>query len=124
MYPYPTSNYHAPQYPAFTPINVNIPEIQYVNSAESADAFNLPPNKTAVLFNQNNDEFYIIQSDASGARTRNDFTFKAKAKDARSEYVTRGEFEDFKAEYEEVIKNANKAPKKATQKATEVTEDE
>lgn len=124
MIPYPTSNYHVPQFPTFTPMNTNIPEIQYVNSPESADAFNLPPNKTAVLFNQNNDEFYIIQSDASGARTRNDFTFKAKAKDARSEYVTRGEFDDFKAECEEIIKNANKAPKKATQKATEVTEDE
>lgn len=124
MIPYPTSNYHVPQFPTFTPMNTNIPEIQYVNSPESADAFNLPPNKTAVLFNQNNDEFYIIQSDASGARTRNDFTFKAKAKDARSEYVTRGEFEDFKSECEEIIKNANKAPKKATQKATEVTEDE
>ena len=122
MYPYPTNNYHVPQFPTYTPIATNIPEIQYVNSPESADAFNLPPNKTAVLFNQNNDEFYIIQSDASGTRTRNDFTFKPKAKDARSEYVTRGEFEDFKAEYEEVIKNANKAPKKTTQKATEVVE--
>ena len=124
MYSYPYANNHVPQYPTFTPMNVNIPEIQYVNSAESADAFNLPPNKTAVLFNQNNDEFYIISSDASGTRTRNDFTFKAKAKDARSEYVTRGEFEDFKSECEEIIKNATKTPKKATQKATEVTEDE
>ena len=66
----PTTPYQftptAPMYPSFTPMNVNVPEIQYVNSPESADAFNLPPNKTAVLFNQNNDEFYIITSDASG----------------------------------------------------------
>lgn len=124
MYPYPTNNYHVPQFPTFTPMNTSIPEIQYVNSPESADAYTLPPNKTCVLFNQNNDEFYIISADASGSRTRNDFTFKPKAKDARSEYVTRGEFDDFKAECEEIIKSANKAPKKATQKATEVTEDE
>lgn len=96
MYPYPTSNYHV--LPAFTPSTVNIPEIQYVQSPESADAFNLPPNKTIVLFNQNNDEFYIVSSDASGTKTRNDFTFKAKAKDTRSEYVTRGELEDLKKE--------------------------
>ena len=96
MFPYPTNNFHIPQVPSFT--QNNIPEIQYVNSAESADAFNLPPNKTCVLFNQNNDEFYIISSDASGSRTRNDFTFKAKAKDTRSEFVTRGELEDFKKE--------------------------
>lgn len=96
MFSYPTN--HAPFYPTYVQNNVNIPEIQYVNSAESADSFNLPPNKTAVLFNQNNDEFYIISSDASGTRTRNDFTFKAKAKDTRSEFVTRGELEDFKKE--------------------------
>lgn len=98
MYPYPTNNYHVPQFPTFTPMASSIPEIQYVNSPESADSFNLPPNKTAVLFNQNADEFYIISSDASGTRTRNDFTFKPKAKDRRSEYVTRGELEDFKKE--------------------------
>lgn len=100
MYPYPYGNNHAPQYPAFTPMNVNIPEIQYVNSAESADAFNLPPNKTAVLFNQNNDEFYIISSDASGSKTRNDFTFKAKAKDKSQEYITRAEFDELKKKVE------------------------
>ena len=97
MYPYPTQNYHVPQFP-ITPMASNIPEIQYVNSPESADSFNLPPNKTAVLFNQNMDEFYIISADASGSRTRNDFTFKPKAKDTRSQYVTRGELEDLKKE--------------------------
>ena len=95
MFSYPTNHGF---YPTYIQNNVSIPEIQYVNSAESADSFNLPPNKTAVLFNQNNDEFYIISSDASGTRTRNDFTFKAKAKDTRSEFVTRGELEDFKKE--------------------------
>lgn len=108
MYPYPTNNYHVPQFPTFTPITNNIPEIQYVNSPESADAFNLPPNRTAVLFNQNADEFYIISTDASGSRTRNDFTFKPKAKDTRSQYVTRGELEDFK---KEVLK---KTPREVT----------
>ena len=96
MYPYPTNSYHAPQFPTFQPVNQNIPEMQYVSSPESADAYNLPPNKTAVLFNQNVDEFYIISSDASGTRTRTDFTFKAKAKDRKSEYVTRGEFDELK----------------------------
>ena len=108
MYPYPTNNYHVPQFPTFTPMSNSIPEIQYVNGPESADSYNLPPNKTVVLFNQNKDEFYIISSDASGSRTRNDYSFKPKAKDTRSEYVTRGEHEDFK---KDVLK---KTPREVT----------
>lgn len=120
MYPtqYPFANNHFQQIPSYTPMNVNIPEIQYVNSPESADSFNLPPNKTVVLFNQNNDEFYIVQTDASGSKTRNDFTFKAKAKNKPVEYVTKDEFNELK----EMVAEKSKAPKKATEKATEVSE--
>ena len=121
--PYPYTPQGVPSFPTFTPMQ-NIPEIQYVNSPESADAFNLPPNKTAVLFNQNNDEFYIISSDASGSRTRNDFTFKPKAKDSKSEYVTKGEFDELKAKVDKLSSDSAKAPKKASQKATEVLENE
>ena len=122
MYPYPTPNYQVPQVPTFNPVNQNIPEIQYVNSAESADAFNLPPNKTAVLFNQNSDEFYILSADASGSKTRRDFTFKAKEVSKPSEYVTKAEFDEFKNRCEEIINSVSKAPKKTAQKATEVEE--
>ena len=124
MYPYPTQNYQIPQFPTFNSMTSTIPEVQYVPSSESVDTFTIPPNKTAVWFNENKDELYIIRTDASGNRMKKVFDYKEQAKDGRSEYVTRGEFEDFKAKYEEVIKNVNKAPKKATQKATEVTEDE
>ena len=120
----PTTPYQfTPTYPTYSPMPT-IPEIQYVNSPESADSFNLPPNKTAVLFNQNNDEFYIISSDASGSRTRNDFTFKAKAKDSKSEYVTKGEFDELKAKVDKLTADTTKASRKGSQKATEVTEDE
>ena len=109
----PTTPYqYAPTFPTYNPIQSNIPEIQYVNSAESADAYNLPPNKTAVLFNQNNDEFYIISSDASGSRTRNDFTFKAKARNGKSEYVTRSEFRELKTMVENLAGSKQKYPKK------------
>ena len=121
----PTTPYqYAPTFPTYNPIQSNIPEIQYVNSPESADSFNLPPNKTAVLFNQNNDEFYIISSDASGSRTRNDFTFKPKAKDSKSEYVTKGEFDALKAKVDKLTTDSTKPPRKGSQKATEVLEDE
>ena len=123
----PTTPYQfapaTPMYSSFSPMQ-NIPEIQYVNSPDSADAYNLPPNKTAVLFNQNNDEFYIITSDASGSRTRNDFTFQKKAKDGKSEYVTRGEFDELKATVDKLTTEGTKAPRKASQKVTEVSEDE
>ena len=117
---FPTVPY---QFPTFNPIQTSIPEIQYVNSPESADAFNVPPNKTIVLFNQNNDEFYIVQSDASGSKTRTDFTFVKKAKDARSEYVTRGEFEDFKASVEASTNASKKVAKKTSQSVTEGDEE-
>lgn len=119
----PTTPYQFNTYPTFNPIQ-SIPEIQYVNSPESADAFNLPPNKTAVLFNQNNDEFYIISSDASGSRTRNDFTFKAKAKDGKSDYVTRAEFDELKDKVDKLSIDNVKPSRKGSQKATEVSEDE
>ena len=118
MYPYPNNNM---MFPSYNP-TPNIPEIQYVNSAESADAFNLPPNKTVVLFNQNTDEFYIVSADASGTKTRNDFTFKAKARITQADYVTRDEFNALNDRIEEFINNNTKTPRKATQKATEVEE--
>ena len=121
--PYQYAPQSVPQFPSFNPMPANIPEIQYVSSPESADAFNLPPNKTAVLFNQNNDEFYIIQSDASGSRTRTDFTFKVKAKDSSSEYITRGEFEEFKASMVATPTTTKKTAKKATQSVTEGEEE-
>ena len=108
----PTTPYqYAPTYPTYNPIQNNIPEIQYVNSPESADAYNLPPNKTAVLFNQNCDEFYIVSSDASGSRTRNDFTFKTKARNGKSEYVTRAEFRELKNMVENLTGNKKYAKK-------------
>lgn len=119
MYPYPYANNPIP-IPNFSPTNNNLPEIQYVVSPESADNYNLPPNKTVVLFNQNSDEFYIVQTDASGSRVRNDFTFKPKAKAKPSEYVTKDEFEAFKNRCEEILTNNNRAPKKDSQRVTEV----
>ena len=106
MFPYP--NNHLPIYPTYSNNNAILPEIQYVNSPESADAYNVPPNKNIVLFNQNNDEFYIVSSDASGSKTRNDFTFKAKEKDVKSEYATKGDLDDLK---NEILKQLKKAPK-------------
>ena len=123
MYPYTTTpNYQVPQFPSFTPLASNIPEVQYVSSADSTDAFNMPPNKMAVWFNQNADEFYFVTTDASGKKSRCEFEYKPKAKDRSQEYVTRGEFDEFKTECEEIIKSTPKAPRKASQKATEVDE--
>lgn len=69
--------------------------IQYVTSPESADAYNLAPNTSVVLFNQNVDEFYMVSADASGTKTRQDYTFKLKEKEPAPEYVTKQELEAF-----------------------------
>lgn len=116
MYPYPYANNSIPQYPKFPQMNTNIPELQYVASAEGTDSITIPPNKSAVYFNQNVDEFYIISSDASGNRVRSDFTFKPKEKEKPKEYVTREEFDALKSKLE------GKTTKRTTTKGEEENE--
>ena len=72
--------------------------VKYVQSPESADVYNLAPNTSDVLFNQNVDEFYFVSADASGMKTRRDFTFKEKVKASAPEYVTREELMSLKEE--------------------------
>ena len=77
--------------------------IKYVQSPESADAFNLAPNTSDILFNQNVDEFYYVSADASGTKTRRDFVFKEKEKASAPEYVTKDEMNSLKADLIKMI---------------------
>lgn len=75
-------------------------ELQFVNGRESADMYQMPPNSKAILMDSTMARFYLKETDASGmARvTAYDFT---PATDAPSpDYVTRAEFEEWKAKYE------------------------
>lgn len=75
-------------------------ELQFVNGRESADMYQMPPNSKVILMDSGMARFYLKETDASGmARvTAYDFT---PASDAPTEqYVTRAEFDEWRAKYE------------------------
>lgn len=71
--------------------------IQYVNDRQSVDAFQMAPSSSAILMDANQARFYIKQTDASGAATIKEYDFKEAEKEKPIEYVTKEEFEAYKA---------------------------
>ena len=71
--------------------------IQYVNNRQSAEAYQLPPNSSVILMDSNQARFYMKQTDASGLATIKAYDFKEAKEEKPEEYVTKAEFEKFKA---------------------------
>ena len=71
--------------------------IQYVNDRASAEAYQMPPNSNVILMDSNLPRFYIKQTDASGIATVKSYDFKETEKEKPVEYVTKEEFEKYKA---------------------------
>ena len=96
MYPiYPTM-------PNVFPTQMNIgptqpTQIQYVNDKSSAEAYQMPANSSVILMDSNMARFYMKQTDASGVSTIKTYDFKESEADKPTEYVTKQEFEKFKA---------------------------
>ena len=121
--PYPMQ-YQQPQAPArsyYTPM-AQIPQQQtapgliQVTGLEGAKAYPLAPSSEAALFDAGRDVFYVKRTDAGGYPTIAAYEFKPlqeTAPSAQPEYVTREEFEEWKAMV---------APKKT--RATEKKEEE
>ena len=121
--PYPMQ-YQQPQAPArsyYTPMapipqQQTAPGLIQVTGLEGAKAYPLAPNSEAALFDAGRDVFYVKRTDAGGYPTIAAYEFKPlqeTAPSAQPEYVTREEFEEWKAMV---------APKKA--RATEQKEEE
>ena len=70
--------------------------IQYVNDIKSAEAYQMPPNSSAILMDSNLSRFYMKQTDASGVATIKSYDFKETEQEKPTEYVTKAEFEKFK----------------------------
>lgn len=101
MYPIYNNPYQFnPQLNTPQPSNTN--QIQYVNGRASVDMFQMNPNESALLMDSTQDVFYIKKTDASGLATVRTFSF-SEITDANkdAQYVTREEFEKFKAELKE-----------------------
>ena len=92
--------YYPPmQSPLFqTPVIQNQQQtIQYVNDRASVDSYQLPANSSVILMDSNLPRFYVKQTDASGMATIKSYDFKETEKEKPKEYVTKEEFETFKA---------------------------
>ena len=92
--------YLNPYQPQFMP-QIQVPQpqpqsIQYVNDIKSAEAFQMPPNSSAILMDANLSRFYMKQTDASGVATIKSYDFKEAEAEKAPEYVTKAEFEKFK----------------------------
>lgn len=88
MYPYQTT----PFLPQAQPQT-----IQYVNGKQSAESYQMPANSSVILMDSNCARFYMKQTDASGMATIKSFDFKETEEEKPTEYVTKQEFESFKA---------------------------
>ena len=71
--------------------------IQYVNDKASAESYQMPANSSVILMDSNLPRFYMKQTDASGVATIKSFDFKETEKEKPVEYVTKAEFEEYKA---------------------------
>lgn len=100
------------QQPAQAPMemmNMQTPGIIKVNGRAGADAFQLNvPNAMVALFDANEDKFYLKVTDGAGYPTVETYRF-AREKDAAPaaapEFITRSEYDSFKSEIMEGIKN-------------------
>ena len=72
-------------------------QIQYVNSKQSAESYQMPANSSVILMDSNLPRFYMKQTDASGVATIKAYDFTESEEEKPTEYVTKAEFEKFKA---------------------------
>lgn len=74
----------------------SINQVQYVNGMESAKAYSLRPNESAILMDSNNPIFYHVQADASGYRTIKEYQFQEVHEDRPEDiYLTKKEFQEW-----------------------------
>lgn len=99
MYPQPYGNYSSYQNPYLSqqkqqPVNTVI----MVSGLESAKNFKLPPDSAAALFNDHEDEMYIVKTDGVGFSTVRTFKFyPVENAPVQGDFVTRAEFDELKA---------------------------
>lgn len=91
-YPQATGGFGFPSFQQPQTIN----QVQYVNGIESAKAYSLRPNESAILMDNNNPIFYHVQADASGYRTIKAYQFQEVHEDKPEDiYLTKKEFRDW-----------------------------
>ena len=73
--------------------------IQYVSGRAGVDSFPMSANSSGLFMDSTQCKFYIKQTDANGIPTVKTYKFEEVTDDTvNAEYITRSEFENFKAE--------------------------
>ena len=88
MYPFQSTPYMGQTQPQ---------NIQYVNNKASVESYQMGPNSSVILMDSNLPRFYTKITDASGVATIRSYDFKETEEEKPTEYVTKQEFEKFKA---------------------------
>lgn len=112
MYPY--YNYQPNRYQP--PQN----DIQFVNGKSSAESFMMPPNSRMILMDSELPRFYLKEVDASGLFKISTYEFQ-EVKDPEpisGDYITRQEFEEWKA----MLNESNLAKKQQSSAAVSANE--
>lgn len=92
-------------------------DLQFVNGRESVDVYPMAPNSKVLLMDSTMPRFYIKQTDASGMATVTAYDFTAASEKPAEEYVTRKEFDEWKAAHEPVVQQPAKQPSKRSASA-------
>lgn len=101
MYPYynyQPNRYQPPQ------------DIQFVNGKTSAESFMMPPNSRMILMDSEAPRFYLKEVDAAGMYKVTTYEFQEvkEPEPVSGEYITRQEFEEWKAMLNESNLTKNK----------------
>ena len=93
------SFYPTPTFPNIFPTQTpqTTQNIQYVSDKSSVESFAMNPNSSAVFMDSNKKRFYTKKVDASGVATIEAFDYKEAEAEKPVEYVTKAEFDKFKA---------------------------
>lgn len=97
MYPTMFPFQPSPFLPQTQPQPTQAHTIQCVNDRSSVESFFLPPNSGEIFHDAEHRKFYIKQTDANGAATIKAFDYTEEKAPKPIEYVTKAEFEKFKA---------------------------
>lgn len=116
-YPYGYQNMTNPYQPA-QPTAQPINGIISVTGIEGAKAYQLPPNSSMPLFDQNNDVLYVKTTDAAGYPTIRTFRFEPYEQQIEvtplPDYVPRSEFDALAAKVDDILQARTRTRKAAS----------
>lgn len=97
----------------FSPYQYQQPQSAYqeVEGPESIQMLRLMPNSRSVFFDKHMDRFYAVECDAAGTKAVRAYDFAPVEEPRPVEYVTREEFDRWRASYEQPVQQQQQKQK-------------